>query len=150
MKQVQEELDGVEKALLELQAAECARLFGPTRVDAGELLKSAAAAQKVGWRRRVLRWVPAAAAAAIAVAIMWSAMFEMRFGPGDVRTPSAESSGSKSANDGCDGSFIDCFTGPIRVVLADCATHDYDSDGDVDLVDFSAYQRGCRGITRNR
>ena len=132
------QLDAIEDALLELDQAERARVFDRTRVEPRQLLKVDPVKRLGAARRRVLRWVPVAAAIGM-VAVVWAVMFDTpskhaRPGAGVVVT-----TGVVPADDGC-ARIVDCRTGPTKVALADsCLAYDYDGDSDVDMVDWSIY-----------
>lgn len=126
------QLDGVEDAMLELAAADKAGLFRESRVDADMLVRQPVAARR--WRG-LLRLAPVAAALAMAVGVgSWMIRTEKI-------TPHATQ--ITQTADPCDGQFLHCFSGPSQTVLASCQVHDYDSDGDVDLADFGAFQARC-------
>jgi hypothetical protein len=128
-----EQLDVIETALLELEAADAAGAFERTSVDGRSILAVGpdAARTTLSARRRalrvVLRSLPVAAALALVVGV-WGWMF------------SAELSRiSGQVN------FQKCFGGPTSARMTECSEHDYDADGDVDLADFSAYQLAFAG-----
>ena len=138
------QLDAIEDALLELDEAERARVFDRTRSEPGQLLKVDPVEQLSAVRRRVLRWVPIAAAIGM-VAVVGTSMFSARVG-------TVESSGVVSSDStvnhsrDCAGDFVGCFTGPKMVALANsCVAYDYDGDSDVDMVDWSILDLGCKG-----
>ena len=138
--------DAIENALLELEAAERARVFDRTPVDSRLLAMTEPVSRSTGYAghaQRVFRLVPIAAAVGFAViAGMW--MLEGR--PVSTQSPNivVKQGGGIDEDDGCDGSILGCFSGPNKILLASCLTHDYDADGDVDLIDFSAYQVDCK------
>jgi hypothetical protein len=119
--------DVIEAALLELKAAEAAGVFARTGVDGRRILavdpEPADDTQSTRWSapRTVGRWLPIAAAVALAIGV-WSWMFSAEVGTVHGRN------------------FQKCFGGPTASALAECNQHDYDADGDVDLVDFRAFQ----------
>ena len=143
MKNSHKKLDSIEAALLELDAAERAGLFEPTRLDSGMLLTADVGGRDTGHGRRTLRWLSIASAAAV-VLFVWGSMFSAQLDSLRKSDRVADAS-LVDANSGCDGSFVHCFSGPTQLVLAGCVSHDYDADGDVDLADFSTFQRGCAG-----
>ena len=137
-----EHLDPIERALLELQAAEEANLFSRTGLDAGALLRAGAAPVGYAVGRTLLRWLSAAAVLGIAVGI-WGLIFTTDHGPNldaDGIAHTVVLPGGDLAP--CDGGFFGCFSGPRNdpAPSGRCRTHDYDSDGDVDLADYGAYQ----------
>ena len=123
------QLDSIEEALLELDAAEKGRVFDCTRVELVELLKVDPAERLHAFRRRVLRWVPVAAVIGI-VALAGTSLF----------------TGRDRSDRGCATEFVDCFTGPRQVALANgCVAYDYDGDSDVDMLDWSILDLNCKG-----
>ena len=123
-------LDPLEHAWSELEQAEKAGVFLRTRVGAAELVYAPVRVTSV-WSRRVFtRLLPVAAAIALAVAL-WGWF-------------------SRSGQDGQIGrlAFHDCFGGPTAEAMTVCREHDYDTDGDVDLADFSAFQLAFATMTR--
>lgn len=131
------QLDGVEDAMLELTAARQAGLFSETRVSADMLLRQPVAPSKL---RGLFRLMPVAAAFAMAVGV-GSWMLTTENGTGPVPGSGYVAGGSESSP--CDGRFLNCFSGPSKVVLASCNVHDYDLDGDVDLADYGTFQARC-------
>ncbi len=136
------QLDGVEDAMLELTAARQAGLFSETSVDADMLLRQPAAPSRL---RGLFRLMPVAAALAMAVGV-GSWMFTGK--PMVPSIPGGTEIVANSPDSPCDGRFLHCFSGPSEAVLASCSTHDYDSDGDVDLADFGTFQARCVRPTR--
>ncbi|MHC4697136.1 MAG: hypothetical protein ACYTFA_10370 [Planctomycetota bacterium] len=123
------QLDSLEEALLELDAAEKGRVFDRTRVEPVELLKVNPAERLHAFRRRVLRWVPVAAVIGI-LALAGTSVFI----------------GGDESGKNCAGEFVDCFTGPKQVALANgCVAYDYDGDSDVDMLDWSVLDLNCKG-----
>jgi hypothetical protein len=130
-----EQVDSLERDLLDLHAAEEAGVFRPTRVNRAVLLRSARAHRFSFFRSyRVL--VPIAACFVMVVGV-WSVMFHTEVGPINGRA-------SMVANNSTAGDLGDgiqaCVSGPGSMEDASCSVYDYDSDGDVDLVDFSRHQ----------
>ncbi len=136
----QRQLDPIEEALLELNAAEKARLFRQSRVDAKRLV---AKPVPTGWRWRTLRLVSAAAVIAAAVG-MWSWLYGLQWSQLRERTGTSVVVESSPADP---GRFQECFHGPTGAIRSSCGECDYDADGDVDLADFSAYQLAYASVT---
>ncbi len=140
------QLEAIEGALIELDAAEKAGVFGRTRVSAKALLLGRASTSP-----RYPRWLasrtvlPVAAAVAMAIGVS-SWMF----------TSQLNVPGNGGAGDHivvvdagrCSGDFFGCLTGPGSLGSSGCQTYDYDSDGDVDLADYGSHQRACAGPSR--
>lgn len=138
-------LDPIESALLELSRAEEARVFEPTPIEPGELLRAAPRTALGGSRRFWLRAAPVAAVLMLAAGV-WSAMFIDALH--DVREQ-ARMAGSIPVDRALWSSFADCLNGPVGVPLSPgCAGHDRDRDGNVDLRDVSAFQVAFAGPTR--
>lgn len=136
------QLDPVEEALLQLDAAEEAGLFRRSRVDTKRLLIRSAAS-KPGWFGARL----AAAAAVVVLAVgAWSWMYHARMAELSQRVGVTDV--VAEAPVASPGEFYKCFDGPTGALRASCRDHDYDADGDVDLADFSAYQLAYAGMTR--
>jgi hypothetical protein len=93
-----------------------------------------------------MRWVPIAAVLGMAATICgWI----FTTGTGETRQPPFPSATmTVLATGGCDGTFFGCLTGPNGTITSGCQTYDYNADGHIDLVDASAYQLNCNGITR--
>jgi hypothetical protein len=127
-------LDPIEDALLELDAAERARVFERSSVEARQLLRQPG---PVGWRGRAVRLVSAAAVIAIAVGI-WGWVYSLQWSHLRERTGASVVAGLSA--DGAGGRFYECFQGPTGMLGSACRECDYDADGDVDLADFGAYQ----------
>ena len=132
------QLDPVETALLELQDADRARLFRRTRVDEARLVAGRVPAQSSGSRRVAMRFLPVAAALAMAIGV-WSWMFSTELAE-TRRAQDASPTLLADASTPDPGSFHKCFAGPTAGTSSSCQELDYDSDGDVDLADFGAYQ----------
>jgi len=138
--------DRLERAMLELHAAEEAGVFQPTRLDAERLLRPAEVRVlwPFLWSRRGL-----AVAAGLALAFgVWGSMFAYKIGHlRDMRVMPVVTAGAGAA--GCDDcNFFGCLAGPAVRIAAACSTHDYDLDGDVDLADFRQYQLAHLGSGR--
>ena len=136
------QLDPIESTLVELRAAETAGVFGRTRVDAEGLLRNCSPARTTSPWRFALRWVPVAAAVALVVGV-WGTMFAWRTDDGRSGSAGVPTRSAMARN--MNGEFVGCFAGPSEQRAADCLSYDYDSDGDVDLADFRAYQVAYAG-----
>ena len=139
------QLDPVEQALLELHAAERAHVFDRTRVDAAVLARASrqqAVGRPIWLTPRFL--APVAATIVIALGVS-SWMFNSHLN--ELRQAARDTSSTILAQAGsCEGAFFDCLNGPDGAAgSAGCQTYDYDTDGDVDLADFRAYQLACVG-----
>jgi len=130
----QSNISPIEDALLELDAADKARLFRRTSVDADALLCGSVV--RSPWRF-ALRALSTAAAVLLVVGV-WSLTSQ----PGAVRHLGDAGSGIMVAQSPVahGGAFHECFGGPTGALPSSCLDHDYDTDGDVDLADFGAYQ----------
>lgn len=140
-------LDPTEEALLELDAAEKARLFERTRVDARALLAEALPVGRVPrrWYANGVMW-PAAASVVLALGVAaW--VFNPQNDSTNKAGPMASQIALGPAAPG-NGSFFGCLTGPGSGGRSACRDYDYDLDGDVDLADFRAYQLACAGPSR--
>ncbi len=116
-----EQLDPFETALLELGEVEKACVLDRTELDVRGLLHGRRHRASGPAVRIASRMLSAAAAVAIAIGL-WG--WFVGFGPTEVRA----------------SGFLDCYGGPTETADGECRAHDYDSDGDVDLVDYGTYQ----------
>ena len=127
----------VEDALAELEAAETAGVFQPTRLDAEPALVGLhPVATSAG---RVFRlWVPSAAAALVVLGV-WGLLFRS-----EVKSIQAKrdrvAQTVRVASALPVSAFAGCLTGPNQLAASSCDTNDLDADGDVDLADFSMGQ----------
>lgn len=137
-----EHLDFVESALLELQQAEGAAVFAKTPVEVDAVVRTGVASVGYGTGSRRLRWLSAAAVLAFAMGL-WGLIFSADHGPApDGKRVADGVAGWRNDLSVCESGFLGCFSGP-RVGVgspADCQKADFDSDGDVDLADYGAYQ----------
>jgi hypothetical protein len=118
------QLDPVERTLRDLQGAERAGVFRPTRVDARALLQEPA---RTGSTVFLLRRIAVAAVILVAVSVWgWGVMRQ---------------------NTAAAVTFSDCVAGPSDTLVSGCDTYDYDADGDVDLADISSYQLAYAGTS---
>ncbi len=139
------ELETLEKALLELDAAERASLFQRTSLDTQRLLARSPQPERAAAWRLALRLLPVAAVVAITIGV-WSWMFTHE--PSALRGPNTVATAPADAYGGSDGSFYECFGGPSEAPATGCREYDYDADGDVDLADFGTFQLAFADTTR--
>ena len=139
------DLEALEKALLELDAAERAGLFQRTSLDTQRLLARSLQPERAAAWRLALRLLPVAAAVAMAIGV-WSWMFTHE--PSAPRGPDTVATAPADAFGGSDGSFYECFGGPSEAPATGCREFDYDADGDVDLADFGTFQLAFADTTR--
>jgi len=128
-------LDPIEEMLSELGDAEQAGVFRRTFVDAGSLVRERpdqALSQRLSHHKLI--WMPAAACIALVVCI-GTLVHKAGFGP-DGHSQIMGSLSSANMVSPLAG-FYDCITGPGGAVDNGCVAYDYDSDGDVDLADYS-------------
>ena len=145
MTDLDQPLDPIENALLELSRAEEARVFQPTPLEPGELLRAAPQTAVGGSRRFWLRAAPVAAVVALAIGV-WSVMFSVTLR--DLREK-ARMANTRPVDRALWSDFADCLNGPIGVPLSPgCVGHDRDQDGNVDLRDAGAFQLAFAGPTR--
>ena len=141
------QLDPIEEALRELELAEQARLFQPTRVDANQLVR---ASQDEGRSPgKVVRfwWSTVAAAIVLAVGVSgW--VFQAELSAVRNRAMLASREVVPIPTDCRDRAILGCVTGPSQLASAACGAHDYDTDGDVDMADFRTYQLACANHLR--
>lgn len=141
------QLDPIEEALRELEQAEQARLFQPTRVDANQLVTASQDEGRVS--RRVVRfWWSAVAAAVLLATGVSTWLFQAELSAVRDRSMLASREVTTIPGDCSDWSILGCVTGPSQLASAACGAHDYDTDGDVDLADFRAYQLACANHLR--
>ena len=138
------QFDPIEGALEELCAAERAGVFARTCVDTSTLVS---APVRLAGRRLALRLVPLAAAVVLAVgAGSWMFMAEL----GTVRhRVDMASTPANTPQDSRTATLAECLAGPRELMATGCGRLDYDSDGDVDLADVSAYQLAYAGPARS-
>lgn len=120
----------LEKALAEVLDAERAGVFRNTMVQS---VRESSGIPLVGSPRF---WVPLAAAAALAFGV-WGLMFARYLG--EIREQAAQNS-AILRTESLAVAFSGCMNGPGIAGNATCARLDLDSDGDVDLADFSRSQ----------
>ena len=141
-----QQVDAVEEALLELEAAETARVFRRTPVDAERLLSDAGRLAPFGGARLLRRLMPLAAAVVVAVGVgAW--MVGGYFASFRGSEPWAGSVASGPDADSV-ATIQWCLNGPAEELLPGCTDFDFDDDGSVTLADFSTYQVAYADVTR--
>lgn len=154
-----QQLDPIERALLELREVERCGVEARTPIDEGVLrqpVQVAAGGSSVG---RVLRWTRVAAVLGI-VAVSWSVMFSFELSSLRTKSESRQATPRLTGVQteiptpdhvptkvlgNCNGTFVSNFTGPTGAMASSPSFHDYDGDGDVDLADFQKFQLDCTG-----
>lgn len=132
-------LDPIEALLRDAAAAEEAGVFRGTELNAERVLRESS---EIPVPLRVTigrKWIPVAAAIGIA-AILWPVLYAMEFTNirDKVRLAQEDAAG--------DGAVVlashisGCVAGPEARSGQHCDDVDYDTDGDIDLADFSRYQ----------
>ncbi|MCB9849657.1 MAG: hypothetical protein H6817_03035 [Phycisphaerales bacterium] len=143
-----------EQLIAEAFAAEKAGVFAQTPVDvaalnSGSLASTAAPqpARRIRFHERILVGLPVAAciAAVIGMASLWS----LDSGNNAMTNPLASLRPVSAQADAFSArAVVDCMSGPGATVSDQCSAADFDNDGDVDLLDLSAYQREAAGLNR--
>ncbi|MBN1511495.1 MAG: hypothetical protein JXB13_05730 [Phycisphaerae bacterium] len=147
MTQTPHNQDWLERLMAEAAQAERAGVFQATEIEAASLLSRPAV--RPSWFRRhqhALVGLPVAACLAF-VAVLGT----LHYGaPGTftqvvINSPTGEnnmtSDTSVAVGHRTADVLMSCFSGPGReFVSTECVTADFDSDGDVDLADFRAFQ----------
>ncbi len=147
MTQTSHNQDWLERLMAEAAQAERAGVFQATEIEAASLLSRPAV--RPSWFRRhqhALVGLPVAACLAF-VAVLGTLHFGV---PGTITQVAINDSNGESsmtsntapaAGHRTEDVLMSCFSGPGGGFLsAECAIADLDSDGDVDLADFSAFQ----------
>ncbi len=147
MKSEQHDIDPIETALSELDAAKRAGVFRRTPVELRDLQHAHATASDARPQWLTLKLWPVAAAILLAIGVS-SWMFA-----GELAELRRQSRMASTANPAMTGgayvAFNTCFNGPrTGRDNADCGGQDYDADGDVDLADFRSYQLAYAGQSR--
>jgi len=135
-----------ERQIAEAFAAQKAGVFARTEVDLAELLTPTSSPRQVRWHERVLVGLPVAAcvAAVLGFATLWGGLSP---DGGLVNSPMASyQPASGGASEFSARLVVDCMSGPGAEVSNGCIAADLDNDGDVDLHDLGAYQRGVAGL----
>ena len=140
----------LERLIAEARAANEAGVFARSRLDVSGLVEKPAPSRVVRFYEWALVGLPLAACLAIVIGIA-----SMRGGPmegsmGVAPSPLAvlERAGEPEVvGEFCSVEVIArCVAGPGSPVAAECGCADLDSDGDVDLLDWSSYQRLAGGV----
>ncbi len=135
MSENNDKLTAIEQALAELQRADRAGTFRPTPLDTKALIDGASESE-MPW---IIRYRKVAVAASVLLAAgVWASMFAMQLG--DVHRIKLANS-KQPAGVYAAASLQQCMTGPNGTLLAACKGFDVDSNGHLDLADFSTYQR---------
>ncbi len=132
------QLDPVEDALVDLDAAAGAGVFRRTPVDGRNLLRPSPLSGWVQKRRVAVRFVSVAAVLALAVGV-WGWMFSSELD--QLRRNKASLAGAPGVTQPAEKTFTECMDGPSDVALElACQSHDHNDDGRIDLRDYSAVQ----------
>ena len=128
--------DRMQALLSELRQAERAKVFEPTPVLAGQLAERMRKGSQPSRARRLLIGLQAAACVALVVGVAsWWQLGQA----GSMLSGNAGGAGSCSQ---AASLLAGCLAGPTGAgISGGCGGLDYDTDGDVDLADFGAYQR---------
>ena len=136
MSESSEHLDPIERLIAQADQAERAGVFRPSRIDTVALVRSPGDGQVpffVSWRRFGM---PMAACFVLAIGV-WAGLFNRELSNIADRQQFADNtSGAQTSPEG----FLRCLDGPAAGAGGACASYDFDSDGDVDLLDFSSFQ----------
>lgn len=147
MKSEQHDIDPIETALSELDAAERAGVFRRTPVELRDLQHAHVTASDARPQWLTLRLWPVAAAIVLAIGVSsWMFAGELA----ELRRQSRMASTTHPVETG--GAYVafnTCFNGPTNDRdNAGCVGQDFDADGDVDLADFRNYQLAYAGQSR--
>ncbi len=132
-----EHFDRIEELGLELRKVESAGVFGRTMVDGRQLLRSQAGRGKFVASLHHLRWLSVAACLGLAVGV---GSLIHRVIPSDPTDVSAVGDNVAVMDTYNPGDFRSCFDGPSSSLTNECSFYDQDSDGDVDLADYTRFQ----------
>jgi hypothetical protein len=131
---------GLEQLIAQVRSAELAGVFARSRVDVQALMARPVARRPM---HRVYEWslVGLPLAACLAIVVGMATMFvgspsHLAPSPLTRMDASADQTAVLSAE-----MISDCVTGPGMHVSDACTTADLDHDGDVDLLDYSSFQR---------
>lgn len=131
-----EQLDPLEQMLGELGEAEGAGVFRRTFVNSASLVGGARPRIRLFGTRK-LAWIPAAACVMLAIGV---GTLALKSGVAPIGGFAQFVGNVSPAVPGELIGFHECLGGPGGAAVNGCLVHDYDSDGDVDLADFTAYQ----------
>ncbi len=134
----------IEKLLRESSAAESAGVFHRTPIDAGRLLRESSQVPVPLSVSIGRKWMPVAAAVGMA-AVVWSAMFYVKLseiGEQSRLVTKRILDGTTPDDDAGSVPISVCVGGPAKHGEPNCkdSRYDFDTDGDIDLADFSRYQ----------
>lgn len=136
MSESSQHLDPIERLIAEADQAERAGVFRASRIDTVALTQSPGGGQVpffVSWRRF---GVPLAACVVLAVGVGAMLLSMELSGIREQQLLAANSSIGQASPEG----FLRCLDGPAAGAVGECSSYDFDHDGDVDLLDFSAFQ----------
>ncbi len=131
-------IDPAERLLLESHMAKEGGVFDETPLSVEALLCEPIEQDVRTRKRRLLRWVPIAAAILL-VCSVWTMMIgsylrEIRDGASLSRSVLAASDMASPEE------FLACFDNSKTAESPGCRRHDYDNDGGINLADFAALQ----------
>jgi hypothetical protein len=131
---------GLERLIAQVRSAEQAGVFSRTPVDVVALLDRPVASRPV---RRLYEWtlVGLPLAACLAIVVGMTAMFAGSDGVSRMAAPMATHPASTPGMPLSPEAILECVTGPGMQVSPECSAADLDHDGDVDLLDYSSFQR---------
>ncbi len=134
-----EQPDRLEHLLAQTRELEDAGVFQRTPVDPAALLRDDSAERRPGRLHRLFVALQAAACLALVVGVvsLWSG------GDNGDTLVDGRAAGNVAVADINAGALTGCMSGPVRGSMSgECRSLDSDDDGDVDLADFGAFQRG--------
>jgi len=135
-----QQLDPIEQGLAEFVEAQQAGVFRRTPLDAGQCLLADETRRPVDVRRLMVRLIPVAAVLVLAVTV-WTTMFAMQLS--EIRE-NKQQLAARQAEPG--PSFATCMNGPSGDGLpGQCGDLDRDTNGQIDLRDYSAFQLAYAG-----
>ena len=145
MAQERNQLDELDRLMLEAAEAQQAGVFGSTPIDVEALVAKPVLAGPAYWYQHLLVGLPLAACIAMFFGI--AALWHAGSGPGDDLTNGTTAVSTfggtvVSAIERCQTpeNLRNCLSGPGTPVSNECRCVDFDGDGDVDLRDLGAFQ----------
>lgn len=132
----------IDELMNELHDAQAAGVFRRTALPAESLFDAHATANNSKKRIPIAAWGAIAATILITVTV-WGLMFSSQLSKLERGSNSGASIASVEV-------ISQCLVGPIPSKSHPCASFDYDSDGDVDLADFSRHQVAAIGVIRHQ